>query len=31
LVLLTIAMPAFTADEIAFFAERNRRKTSAAA
>jgi hypothetical protein len=31
LVLLTISMPVFTAEEIAFFAERNRRKTSAAA
>lgn len=31
IVLLTISMPAFTADEIAFFTERNRRKTSAAA
>jgi hypothetical protein len=31
LVLLTISMPAFSAEEIAFFEERNRRKTSAAA
>jgi hypothetical protein len=29
--ILTISMPAFSADEIAFFEERNRRKTSAAA
>lgn len=29
--LFTITMPAFSADEIAFFTERNRRKTSAAA
>ncbi len=31
LLLLTISMPVFTAEEIEFFAERNRRKTSAAA
>jgi hypothetical protein len=31
LLLLTIALPAFSAEEIAFFEERNRRKTSAAA
>ena len=31
LVLLGISLPAFSAEEIAFFAERNRRKTSAAA
>jgi hypothetical protein len=31
MVLLTIAMPSFSAEEIAFFEERNRRKTSAAA
>ncbi len=31
LVLLTISMPEFSAEEIAFFTERNRRKTSAAA
>lgn len=31
LLLLAIQMPAFTAEEIAFFTERNRRKTSAAA
>ncbi|MBL8663524.1 MAG: hypothetical protein JNM29_11890 [Candidatus Odyssella sp.] len=31
LVALTISLPAFGADEIAFFEERNRRKTSAAA
>lgn len=31
LLVLTISMPVFTADEIAFFEERNRRKTSAAA
>lgn len=31
LLLLTISLPAFTAEEIAFFEQRNRRKTSAAA